>query len=84
MTRTSSRAYRRNRKRCLASSDTCWLCGQWIDPDIAWPDPMSATADHVIPVSKGGDNLGELRPAHLRCNVRRSRCKPPTVHARRW
>jgi 5-methylcytosine-specific restriction endonuclease McrA len=42
---------------------TCWLCGL----------PGADTADHVIPVSKGGavydlDNLG---PAHGTCNYSR-------------
>ena len=68
MGRTSHRAYRRNRERVLRREDVCHLCGEWIDPDRRWPDPMSGSADHVDPTSRGGDNLGELRAAHLGCN----------------
>jgi 5-methylcytosine-specific restriction endonuclease McrA len=44
----------------------CWLCSQ----EISYGE---RSVDHVKPVSHGGtDLLGNLRPAHLRCNsVRR-------------
>lgn len=71
MGRTSHRAYRRNRARTLRREDACHLCGEWIDPSRRWPDPWSGSADHVQPTSLGGDNLGELRAAHLGCNSRR-------------
>lgn len=39
----------------------CWICGG-----------AAATADHVIPRSKGGDDSqANLRPACLSCNSRR-------------
>ncbi|RVW04882.1 HNH endonuclease [Rhodococcus spongiicola] len=71
MSLTGHRTYRRNRDRILRTSDVCALCGQWIDPDLSYPDPMSASADHVTPVSKGGSNTGPLQATHLRCNLRR-------------
>ena len=38
----------------------CWLCGK----------PGATSADHVVPVSRGGrDELANLRAAHLRCNL---------------
>ena len=41
----------------------CWLCSEPIGPDDAWD------VDHVVPVSRGGgDDLGNLRPAHAACN----------------
>lgn len=86
--RTTHRAYRRKRDQLRRTSDTCHLCGGWIDPDLRSPHPLSFTADHVIPVSKGGSNLGELRAAHRRCNSRRgNRDGLPAAgerHGRRW
>lgn len=84
MSRTRDRTYKANRERVLANSDTCWLCGGYIDPSLKFPDPLSKSADHVIPISQGGHNHGELRPAHLGCNKSRGRKLPPTTHARRW
>ncbi len=49
---------------CLARyGRRCHLCGRM----------GATTADHVIPRSRGGaDELFNLRPAHRRCNQRRS------------
>jgi len=50
-----------------------WLCGLCltpVDPDVSWPDPMSASLDHVLPLSKGGTHTYEnVQLAHLACNV---------------
>lgn len=44
---------------------TCWLCGR----DVR---PTSASADHLIPKSKGGKNvITNLKLAHKGCNSRR-------------
>lgn len=45
----------------------CWLCGLPIETRA------KATADHVIPVSKGGAvfDLRNLGPAHRTCNYSR-------------
>lgn len=32
----------------------CGICGDYIDRDVRWPDPMSASVDHIVPLSKGG------------------------------
>jgi 5-methylcytosine-specific restriction endonuclease McrA len=49
---------------------TCYLCGSAIDPKRKYPDALSASVDHVIPLSRGGSGLREnLRAAHLGCNV---------------
>lgn len=69
MSRANSAAYKRHRARCLAQRPLiCWLCQEHIDPSLKYPDPMSATADHLEPVSTGGHELGPIRPAHFKCN----------------
>lgn len=85
MSRTKDRAYLRNRKK-IRNEDTCWLCGQWIDDQLKSPHPMSWSADHVIAVTRGGDNRnGELRPAHRICNQKRYNKQPnKLVHGRQW
>lgn len=51
---------------------TCQLCRQEIDPDAAWPDPRSATLDHIKPVTLGGEHTPDnLQSAHWICNVRK-------------
>lgn len=48
---------------------TCRLCMQPIDPEIAWPNPMSPSVDHVIPLSRGGAHaMHNVQSAHLGCN----------------
>ena len=46
--------YERNRKRILATQNTCGICGHQVDFSLKSPHPMSATIDHIIPVAKGG------------------------------
>lgn len=51
---------------------SCWLCGGDIDPAAAESSPWRATADHLVPRSRGGSSdLANLRLAHRRCNNRR-------------
>lgn len=48
----------------------CGLCSTPVNPDTAWPDPMSPSLDHVLPLSKGGTHTYEnVQLAHLTCNV---------------
>ena len=53
----------------------CWLCGiceKPVDPELRYPDPMSASLDHVEPLSLGGTHTREnVRCSHLTCNVAR-------------
>ena len=62
--------YQKNKKRIFASQNVCALCGKPVDFSLSWPDPMSATIDHIIPVSKGGspDAIENMQLAHLCCN----------------
>lgn len=52
----TERRYRENRAQVLAASDACMWCGH----------PGADAADHIIPVSKGGDPyaLDNLGPIH--------------------
>ena len=55
---TNDPIYRRNRLTLLADNPPCYLCGKPAD-----------TADHIIPVFKGGGNeLENLRAACRKCN----------------
>lgn len=50
----------------------CQLCEEPIDQNCAWPDPMSASLDHVIPLARGGEHSrANAQAAHLRCNVQK-------------
>ena len=86
MSRTSDHRYLKNRRK-IRHLDTCWLCGQWIDPELKFPDPGSWTADHVEPYARRNNNHGALQPAHKLCNEKRGNArkpKPETKHARDW
>lgn len=87
MARTGNRPYRRNRAAILRGATTCHLCGQPIDPGLDQYHPMSGTAHHLIPHSRGGtDDQDNLVPAHLECNQRQGD-KTTTVinrHSRTW
>jgi 5-methylcytosine-specific restriction endonuclease McrA len=48
----------------------CWICDEAVDRAAVFPDPLSETTDHVIPISLGGDHTPEnIALAHLKCNV---------------
>lgn len=66
--------YLRNRKILYATQTHCAICGRPVNFDLKFPDPMSPTADHIVPVSKGGhpSALENLQLAHLGCNQRKS------------
>jgi hypothetical protein len=51
---------------------TCGLCRLPVDPGLKWPHPMSASVDHIVPLSRGGDHmLTNVQCAHLNCNSRK-------------
>ena len=64
----------RNKRRILATQDTCALCGQPVDKSLKFPHPLSPTIDHIIPVAKGGhpSALDNLQLAHFTCNRAKS------------
>lgn len=48
---------------------TCIVCDEPIDKNIEYPDKMSATLEHIIPLSKGGTHTWDnVAPSHLLCN----------------
>lgn len=48
----------------------CGICGDPIPKEARHPSPLSASLDHVIPLSKGGDHsMSNTQASHLRCNV---------------
>lgn len=50
----------------------CGLCGGPVDRSLAWPDPMSASLDHVIPLADGGGHTPKnAQCSHLVCNERK-------------
>lgn len=50
----------------------CIICNDGIDPDVPWPEKMSATLEHILPLSKGGTHTWDnVAPAHLLCNTRK-------------
>lgn len=50
----------------------CQICDDPIDTALAWPDPFSASIDHIIPLSRGGSHLySNVQITHLRCNLKK-------------
>ncbi len=64
----------KNKKKIYATQQICGICGQPVDFSLKWPDPMSPTIDHIIPVSAGGhpSDLANLQLAHFTCNRQKS------------
>lgn len=51
--------------------DRCGLCGKRVGKQ-PWPHPMSASLDHLVPLSLGGAHtMANVQLAHLRCNSRK-------------
>ena len=70
----NSSLFEANRKIILATQTICGICGRPVDKSIKYPDPMSPTVDHIIPLAKNGDPvaLDNLQLAHRYCNRMKS------------
>ena len=77
VTRYSDRSYRAKaaalRKATSDNGWPCHLCGKPIDMTLPYTHPLAFTADHLDAIANGGNLLGDLAPAHRRCNSRRGR-----------
>ena len=50
----------------------CQICGQRVRKDIKHPHPKSASIDHIVALSRGGEHtMRNCQLAHLGCNSRK-------------
>lgn len=59
-------------KRSIFERDRwiCQICHKKIDMSLKAPHPMSATIDHIIPLSEGGKHEPlNVQAAHYGCNA---------------
>lgn len=55
----------------------CGICDDPISPELRWPDPQSASLDHIIPISRGGKHSrANAQASHLVCNLRKAASLP--------
>lgn len=56
----------------------CQLCGQKVNKKLKFPNPMSPSLDHIIPLSKGGAHIeSNCQLAHLSCNKKKNSAPAP-------
>jgi hypothetical protein len=60
---------------CVRDNWRCGICRRRVHKRLCYPHPMSASIDHIVPLSKGGrDDAINQQLAHLNCNLsKRSR-----------
>lgn len=62
------------RRRAVFERDgwVCGICEEPVAPALKSPDLASASLDHIVPLSLGGEHsYANVRLAHLGCNIRR-------------
>ena len=64
----------RNKRKIYRTQTVCGICGRPVDFSLKYPHPLSATIDHIIPVSKGGhpSDIENMQLAHFSCNRQKS------------
>lgn len=61
----------------------CQLCLSPVNQDVAFPHPLSATLDHITPMSKGGPHTRDnVQCSHWCCNSAKRDGKGAMEHAR--
>lgn len=61
--------YAHNKAILRKTATVCALCGMPLDKSLKYPNPMSVSIDHVIPVALGGrSTIDNLQATHLICN----------------
>lgn len=78
--------FKKLKKTIYASQTNCALCGRPVDFSLTFPNPWSATIDHIIPIAKGGNpaSLENLQLAHLQCNrMKGAKLRKPDVKPQR-
>lgn len=66
----NSTRYNRFVSKVRGRGDVCAICWHPIDYTLESPDPMSFEADHIVPMSKGGDPYDPAngQASHRCCN----------------
>lgn len=55
----------------------CGICGNPVNMTAECPDPYSPTRDHIVPISRGGQDTPEnVQLAHFECNWRKGDSPP--------
>lgn len=50
----------------------CGICGLPVDKFLKYPNKLSASLDHIIPLAKGGKHVRKnVQLAHLLCNMKK-------------
>jgi 5-methylcytosine-specific restriction endonuclease McrA len=80
---TSSKYYTKARRKAIREGDKidalvvfencgwrCGICFREVDKNLCNPHPESASLDHIVPLSLGGEHRWyNVRLAHLGCNM---------------
>ena len=77
----TKRGVSKSQRRAILMRDNwhCYLCDRPIPRDVAWPHPLSASVDHVVPYSVSkNDHPDNLRAAHWGCNYEKGDSLPGT------
>lgn len=55
----------------------CGICHNHLDAALEWPNPLSKSVDHIVPLSRGGAHeQPNLQWAHLVCNMKKGAKTP--------